>query len=134
MTRVISVMEFVVSDRFIFPFSQVLFIDVFMYALNKRMRLIKRILEKLGGPKRGSEATAIVKRGPGSWQRLYLFFGFASVALMQLINISESLKGYKVIIGVIDLASLIYLVFFNAWFRNKVIGLISRSQEMEERY
>jgi len=27
---------------------------------------------------------------------------------------------------------MIYLFFFNGWFRNKAIGLISQSQTMEE--
>jgi dipeptide/tripeptide permease len=73
-----------------------------------------------------------VKRGTESWNHFYLAYGILSVIVTQIISISEFGKGYKVSITVIDLAILLYLAFFNNWFRNKTIGIIVASQSREE--
>lgn len=73
-----------------------------------------------------------VKRGDKSWNHFYLAYGILSVIVTQIISISEFGKGYKVLITVVDLALLLYLTFFNSWFRNKTIGFIIVSQSKEE--
>jgi len=73
-----------------------------------------------------------LKRGPESWNHLNLAFGIVSVNVLQIIGSSDALPGCRATLGFIDLAAMIYLFFFNGWFRNKAIGLISRSQTMEE--
>jgi len=73
-----------------------------------------------------------VKRSEKSWNYFYLAYGILSVVVTQIISISEFAKGYKVLITVVDLAILLYLAFFNGWFRNKTIGFIVASQSKEE--
>lgn len=78
-------------------------------------------------------ATPSVKRGEKGWGYFPLAYGIASVVLLQVINVAEALEGYKTLISLLDLLILTYLVFFNSWFRNAIIGIISRSQQKWER-
>lgn len=75
-----------------------------------------------------------VARGPESRQRFGVAYGFASVLLLQLINSSEAFKGHKVLLSVIDLGVLFYLCFFSSWFRNKVVGWITRWEQRREHF
>lgn len=112
------------SDRIIFPVFELVFIGLFFFAfLKERGWFVK---------KTGVHAT--VTRGKESWKNFYLAFGIVSVVLMQIINSSEALKGFKTIISIVNLAMLAYLAFFNGWFRNKTLGLIAKSQQKEEKH
>lgn len=73
-----------------------------------------------------------VKRSEKSWNHFSLAYGILSVIVTQIISISEFGKGYKVLITIIDLALLLYLAFFNNWFRRKTIRIIVTSQNREE--
>ena len=73
-----------------------------------------------------------VKRGDKSWNHFYLAYGILSVVVTQIISISECGTGYKVLITIIDLGLLLYLVFFNSWFRNKIMRFIVASKTKEE--
>jgi len=55
-----------------------------------------------------------------------------SILILQIINVSESYVNYKVLISIIDLSILLYLFYFNGWFRNKIIGILSKVQNLEE--
>ena len=59
-------------------------------------------------------------------------YGFASVLLSQVINSTEAMKGYKTIISVFNLASLLYLSYWNSWCRNKIIGLVNGRKKRTE--
>ena len=76
--------------------------------------------------------TLSVRRGPESHRRLGLVYGFASVMTLQLINTSEAFKGHKVFLSFVDLLILFYLSFVNGWFRNKVLGWISKWETTPE--
>ncbi len=112
------------SDNVIFPAFEILFAGLFLFAFLREYGLF---VKKTG-------VTAIVTRGEESWNKFYLAFGIVSVVLMQVINSADALKGYKTIISITNLAMLVYLVFFNSWFRNKTISLISKSQQKKEKY
>lgn len=73
-----------------------------------------------------------VKRGEKSWAHFFLAYGILLVIVTQVISLSEFGKGYKVVITVVDLAALLYLAFFNSWFRNKMIGFILASKTKKE--
>ena len=73
-----------------------------------------------------------VTRGEKSWNHFYIAYGILSVVVTQIISISEFGKGYKVLLTVADLVILLYLAFFNSWFRSKTIGLIADSKRKEE--
>lgn len=110
-------------DQIIFPLFEVFLLVVFLYAIAKEHRWFMK----------STGAMLTVKRGEKSWSYFNLAYGIASVVLLQVINVSEALKGYKTIISLANLFMLFYLAFFNSWFRNKVIGFIIKSQEKGER-
>jgi hypothetical protein len=94
--------------------------------------LLALVVYAIWGERKMKYNMARVKRGDKSWNHFYLAYGILSVVVTQIISISEFGKGYKVVITVMDLAILLYLAFFNSWFRNKTIGLIMASQTKEE--
>ena len=94
--------------------------------------LLALLLYAVLGERKMKRDMASVKRGEKSWNHFYLAYGILSVVITQIISISEFGKGYKVLITVVDLAILLYLAFFNSWFRNKTISLIVASQSKEE--
>ena len=108
----------ILSDSVIFVTLQIGLIVLVIYAVI-RARNMERDM-------------ADVKRSEKSWNYFYLAYGILSVIVTQIISISEFGKGYKVLITVIDLGGLLYLAFFNSWFRNKTIEFIVASQRKEE--
>lgn len=94
--------------------------------------LLVLVLYAIYGSQKMKRDMASVKRGEKSWNHFYLAYGILSVIVTQIISLSECGKGYKVFITTVDLGALLYLAFFNGWFRNKVIGFIAASQTMEE--
>jgi len=73
-----------------------------------------------------------VRRGKEGWNYFYIAYGILSIIVIQIISLSEFGKGYKVLFAVMDLAILLYLTFFNSWFRNKTMGFVVASQNKEE--
>jgi hypothetical protein len=122
-TDLLALMKCAVSDTVAFPAFQALFLALILYAFVKDRRWFTR--------SKGFSAT--VKRGKESWTNFHLMYGLLAVVFVEVINTTESLKGFKTIITVTDLSFLFYLCFFNGWFRNKTIGIIVASQNMEER-
>jgi hypothetical protein len=94
--------------------------------------LLILVLCAILGSQRMKGDMASVKRGEKSWDHFYLAYGILSVIVTQIISLSECGKGYKVFITFVDLGTLLYLAFFNSWFRNKIIGFIVASQTKEE--
>lgn len=115
---------FYFSDKFIFPLFEGAFLFLFIYAL----------LHEKGFLRKQSNLKISIERGKENWRNFTLAFGIASIVLMQIINSADALHGYKTIISITNLFMLIYLVFLNGWFRNKVIGLIIRSQKKIEKF
>ncbi len=121
--NVMKYIIFILSDKVIFPVFEISFFLLFFYAfLREKGFFINKSGVKLS-----------VKRGKESWNNFYLTFGIASIILIQVINSSNSLRDYKTIISIINLIVLVYLTFFNGWFRNKIIAFISNSQNKVEK-
>lgn len=114
----------IISDKVIFPLFEVAFLLLFIYAF---------FYEKASFKKKGN-LKVDVKRSKDTWENFPLAFGIVSIVLMQIINSADALYGYKTFISIVNLLMLIYLSFFNGWFRNKVIGLIIRSQNKIEKH
>ena len=110
--------SYIFGDSFVFIFLHIALILILAYSIF--------------GEKRMKQDPASVKRGDKSWNHFYLAYGILSIVITQIISISECGKGYKVLITVIDLSILMYLSFFNSWFRNKTIGFIVASKMKEE--
>ena len=68
--------------------------------------------------------------GQDGWAAFPLVYGFLSVLLLQVLGVAEVAKGYKVLVTVIDLGIILYLCFFNYWFRKKILALVSMSREL----
>ncbi|MCD6295511.1 MAG: hypothetical protein J7M20_11490 [Deltaproteobacteria bacterium] len=94
--------------------------------------LLVLVLYSILGSHRMKRDMASVKRGEKSWNYFYLAYGILSVIIIQIISLSDFGKGCKVFIVFVDLGTLLYLAFFNSWFRNKIIGFIVKSQTKEE--
>lgn len=73
-----------------------------------------------------------VQRGPESWNQLDFAFGIVSVNLLQVIGNSDAFPGVMFGLGLLDLTLLIYLFFFNGWFRNKTLGWVSKARTLNE--
>jgi len=109
---------FYLSDKIIFPLFEGIFLLLFIYALSHEKKCSNKV----------------VTRGTGGWDIFTLSFGVNSIVLIQIINSADALHGYKTIISITNLLMLIYLIFFNGWFRNKLIGIIIRSQNKKEKH
>lgn len=113
-----SFLAYILSDKVTFIFFELLFLLFFVFAVWKNWRY------------RSSPFS--VTRGKTSWDYFYLAYGIVSVIMIQIISVSESLKGYKVLISILNVGLLLYLMFFNGWFRNKIVGIIQKSKKMKE--
>ncbi|HHT9109745.1 MAG TPA: hypothetical protein ACFYDZ_01130 [Candidatus Brocadiaceae bacterium] len=115
-------LKYVISDALMFSAFQIIFLALFLFALVKDR----------GWFARDTGCSATVKRGKESWANFHLMYGLLAVVFVEVINTTEIFKGFKTIITLADLSALFYLCFFNGWFRNKTISIISASQNMEE--
>ena len=122
-SNVLAAAKCVLGDEVVFPGFQLAFLLLLVYAYVKDRGWLR--------PKTG--ATLTVKRGKESWSNFHLMYGLLAVVFVEVNNTAEALKGFKTIITLFDLALLFYLCFFNAWFRNKSLGVINASKEMEEK-
>lgn len=73
-----------------------------------------------------------VRRGGIARDWFYWLYGFISIGLLQLINVSEALVGHKVLVSILSLGSVMYLLFFNGWFRNKLLGWKHTYEEKDD--
>ena len=105
-------------DCYIFPIFQSVIFLLLIFALYKNHTI------KNTGPN--------VKRGDLSWSYFHIFYGLMNVVLLQIINTTESLAGYKTIITIINVSILLYLCYYNRWVRNKIVGFFNKSKEMED--
>jgi hypothetical protein len=76
----------------------------------------------------GAAANLTVKRGEKSMAALYVMFGVATAAFTFTIQVAEAIVGYKVIVTIVDYAFLVYLFFFDSWFRSMLLGVFDRVQ------
>jgi len=94
--------------------------------------LLIAIWKELSARLRRSGAHATVKRGEKSLSSLLSFFGM-SIIIISIVNSSEIIINYKVVISIANVAVITYLNFFNSYFRNKIIGWIMMIQQFEEK-
>jgi len=75
-----------------------------------------------------------VKRGEKSWNYFVIAYSALLAIVLTSISIVDISWEYKVL-GIIFLALILfYLCFFNDWFRNKIVGIMSKSQEKNENH
>ena len=59
------------------------------------------------------------------------YVALAFALLLLTLNV-DVLAGHRTLFAVINLSVLGYLCFFNAWFRNKLLGWIIKATKMEK--
>jgi hypothetical protein len=89
-------------------------------------------LKDRGWFRKPTGADATTKRGKTSWNILNFSFGIIAVNVLQIINSADAAVHFKVLMSVFDLTVMIWLFFFNGWFRNKTIGIVIKAQQQEE--
>ena len=99
----------VASDQILFPVLHLLFAGFLVYALARQFRAGK------------GEMVASVRRGEKSWSNFPMAYGLGSAIILVVVSLSERGIGHKVVVVTLDLVALLYLCFFNGWFRNKVL-------------
>ena len=107
---------------------QAALVGLIAYAAYRQWLYARRDIKRQGG------VLATVKRGEQGWSYLNLAYGITSILLIQIISVSEALKGHKVALSLADLSALVYLFFYNGWFRNKTIEMINKSKQLEEKF
>ncbi|HAF21428.1 MAG TPA: hypothetical protein DCK93_00715 [Blastocatellia bacterium] len=120
------------SDRIFFFAFEIAFWLFVIAAYLKEKQFGRRLRRKIFGPP-GLEATLSVKRGEESWNAFILAYGIASVVFTEVIGSTSAFPNHKTILMVSNLGALLYLSFFNGWFRNRVLGLILKAKTFEEK-
>ena len=80
---------------------------------------------------RPSNPHATVKRGEKS-RFILLSFWALSIIIVEVIVSSEAIANHKIIVGLVNVAILIYLNLFSAYFKNKIIGWWIKFGNLEE--
>ena len=122
----------IVNDKVIFQAFELLFILFTCVAFYKDLKIYYIIYRIKHGTYtyNGEFAHLSVVPGPESRNYFWATWVFLSVIFSQIIQITEALKGYKTVILIFDLVLLFYLCFYNSWFKNYMLIIISRWQKM----
>jgi|GEM_PF-6598459 len=73
-----------------------------------------------------------IKRGEVSWAYFPLAYSILLTISIGIISVLEICYIYKILLIMVDSVVLFKLCFFNGWFRNKIVGLFSKSKKFEE--
>ena len=68
-------------------------------------------------------------RSERSMNSLYVIYGFATVTVTLAVEVSTAAVGFKTFLVLFDYIVLVYLFFFNSWFRNRLFGVLTRIRE-----
>lgn len=76
-----------------------------------------------------------VKRGPESWSYFSIAFAILSLIVSQIVAVAnvKYIENHKVLISIIDSLALIYLCYFNGWFRNRIVGGVGKARGKTEK-
>jgi hypothetical protein len=77
-------------------------------------------------------AGSSLQRGEASWKLLEFAYAIVSVNVIQIIGSSNAYPGWNATLGFFDLVAMIYLFFFNGWFRNWTLRMVGMAQSLEE--
>lgn len=75
-----------------------------------------------------------VKRGEKSWAFFPIVYNILLTLSVGIVSVFEICWFYKISVMILVAILLFWLCFFNKWFRNKIVGLMSKSQEKIEKY
>jgi len=118
-----NIILYIFSDNVWLPLLELLIVLVFLRAIIYDIIALKCP----GNPSKK------VTRGEKGWGILLSFWAL-TIIIVEIIISSELIRDYKVIVGLVNLAILIYLNLFSSYFRNKIIGWTSWLQKIEEHH
>ncbi len=75
-----------------------------------------------------------VKRGEKSWNYFVTSFGILSGLVLAIVALLDIDWQYKVILVIISVVLIFYFCFVNDGSRNKIVGIMTRLQEKEEKH
>jgi len=111
------------KDRYIFWFFEIALVFTLLLALC-------RSFKSNGG------LQIRIKRSEKSWNHLNFILGLLQLIwieiLSEIIDKVDVVHDYKGIIMVFNFLALIYLCWFNAWFRNKIISYFIKLTNRED--
>ncbi len=122
------------SDGYIFPAFQLSLLVMLIYAVLNDLRgqlRHKGIYFPFKVP--STRATLTVERGEESWSHFNAVYGVLSAILILITDAISAWPNHKTIISLLNLGGLLYLNYFNVWFRNKIIGIVGRARYLNER-
>lgn len=73
-----------------------------------------------------------VTRGEMSWAYFPIAYSLLLTFFIGIISVVDIWYVYRIGLMIVSAAILFRLCFFNAWFRNKIVGVFSRSKDFEE--
>jgi hypothetical protein len=73
-----------------------------------------------------------IQRGKESWEILIFAYTIVTVNVLQIIGSSNAFPNCKALLGFIDLVAMLYLFFFNGWFRNWTLKVVGKAKSLEE--
>jgi hypothetical protein len=73
-----------------------------------------------------------VSRGETSWKALEFAYAIVSVNVLQIMASSDAFPGWNTTLAFLDLVAMIYLFFFNGWFRNLTLKAVGKAKAFEE--
>lgn len=95
---------------------------------------VKKEIKELSENLKMSDKLEIqVKRGDKSWNYFVIVCNILLVLVIAIISVLSIEWLYKVVLILISSVFIFWLCFFNAWFRNKIVGIMSKSQEKVEK-
>lgn len=78
---------------------------------------------------RRTNLSLVVNRGPQSMKNIHTWFAITSILFTLTIEVADALNGFKAVLVLVNYGLLLYLFFFNSWFRNRIlIPLNNRTQ------
>ena len=77
-------------------------------------------------------AGSSVTRGETSWKLLEFAYAIVSVNVIQIIVSSNAFPGWNATLAFFDLVAMVYLFFFNGWFRNRTLKVVGLAKSFEE--
>lgn len=102
------------SDSILFAVLQLCLIALFAYAVFRHFN---------------RSGTTVAERGTETMRWFYGAYGAATAILVALDVSVEVAKNHKVFFVLLDVALVAYICLVNPWFRNLLIGWISRSKK-----
>lgn len=75
-----------------------------------------------------------VKRGEESWNYFVLIFGIISALLISVVSLVELYRITKIILVTVVIVLSFYCCFINNWYRNKIVGIMTKLKDKPEKY